>query len=282
MTTRPAHLNDLPNADPAFIEDFTTSPGPVAPAGSLPTPTTVGAGAAALAQALYLTEAGDTTAINVDDLHQGQLGDCFLISSMGELALFHPSEISNDIKANPNGTETVTLYTAANGALPAFGTTAFKPVAVTVSNVFPSYGVNNAPNQDVVGTQKEIWGQVLEKAVATLDGGYGAIANGGNPVIAMEELTGQSASAFAASRISAAQITALSQSGNMLVFDTANSTSLPDNLVGNHAYMFEKMTTVNGVASVQLANSWGFDQPAAVPVSQLAKAFVEIDVGRVS
>ena len=196
--------------------------------------------------------------------------------------MFYPSEISNDIKTNTNGTETVTLYTASNGALPTFGTTNFRPVAVTVSNVFPSYAVNNAANQDVVGTQKEIWAQVLEKAVATLDGGYGAIANGGSPVIAMEELTGKSAAAFASSKVSAAQITSLSQAGNMLVFDTANSASLPDNLVGNHAYMFEKITTVNGVASLQLANPWGFDQPAAVPVSQLAKAFVEMDVGRVS
>ena len=38
------------------------------------------------------------------------------ISSIGELALNHPAAITNMIHVNANGTETVTLYTAANGA----------------------------------------------------------------------------------------------------------------------------------------------------------------------
>jgi hypothetical protein len=145
-------------------------------------------------QTLYLREPGDSAAISVNDLHQGHIGDCFLISSIGELALTHPGAIGGMIRGNANGTETVTLYTDPNGRLPGFGTSAFKAVAVTVANSFPSYGVDNGATQDVVAGQKEIWPQVLEKAVATLDGGYGAISDGGNPIIAMEELTGHSAS----------------------------------------------------------------------------------------
>ena len=57
-----------------------------------------------------------------------------------------------------------------------------------------NYSVNNGASQDVLNGRKEIWPQVLEKAVATLDGGYGAIANGGNPMIALQELTGRAAS----------------------------------------------------------------------------------------
>ncbi len=243
-------------------------------------PSSFGGASTPMTQTLYLTEAGDKTAINVDDLHQGQMGDCFLISSMGELALFHSSTISNDIKLNANGTETVTLFEGSNGSLPWYGTTSYKPVAVTVSNVFPSYSVDNAANQDVVGAQKEIWAQVLEKAVATLNGGYGGIANGGNPGIAMEELTGKAATLVSPSAMTAAKLGAYAAAGSLMVFDTANSGSLPYGLVGNHAYMFEKVTTTNGVASVQLGNPWGYDQPVPVPVSQLSKAFVEIDVGR--
>ena len=70
---------------------------------------------------LYLTETGQNTLINVADINQGQLGDCFLLSSMGEEALFHPSAISNMIHDNGNGTETVTLYVDKNGWLPTFG-----------------------------------------------------------------------------------------------------------------------------------------------------------------
>src|SRR6185312_17558519 len=84
-----------------------------------------------------------------------------------------------------------TLHLAASGLLPTYGTTSFRTTTVTIDNTFPSNSVNNGASQDVVNGQKEIWVQVLESAVATLDGGYSVINQGGNPMIAMEELTGQ-------------------------------------------------------------------------------------------
>lgn len=236
--------------------------------------------AAPLTQTLYLQEAGTTSAISVNDLYQGQIGDCFLISSIGELALNHPAAITNMIHVNANGTETVTLYTAANGALPGFGTTVFKAAAVTVNNVFPSYSVDNGATQDVVGSQKEIWPQVLEKAVATLDGGYGAIASGGNPVIPMEELTGHAATYMAPASLTTATLQGFVNAGDLIVMDTAAQSNLPFNLVSGHAYMFEKLTVTNGTAMVQLGNPWGTDQPAAIPLAQLARGIAEVDVGR--
>ena len=155
--------------------------------------TSASVGAALLTDVLYLQEPGDTSAISINDIHQGQIGDCFLLSSIGELALWHPAAITSMIYANADGTETVALHLAASGALPTFGTTSFELDQVTVNNTFLSDGVNNGATQDVVGNQKEIWVQVLEKAVATMEGGYSAIANGGNPMIAMEELTGDPA-----------------------------------------------------------------------------------------
>ena len=109
---------------------------------------------ASLTQVLYLQEAGDTSVISVRDINQGQMGDCFLLSSIGEIALFHPSAIMNMISVNADGTETVTLYLDAWGRLPTFGTTSFKPVAITVSNDFASYAVNNGATQDVFNGQK--------------------------------------------------------------------------------------------------------------------------------
>jgi hypothetical protein len=235
------------------------------------------------AQILYGQETGDSSAINVDDLHQGQLGDCFLISSIGELALNKPSDITNMIHVNTNGTETVTLYTATNGQVAGFGATAFKATSVTVTNTFSSSSVNNGSTQDVVNGSKEIWPQVLEKAIATLDGGYNDIANGGNPMIAMQELTGHAATFMSPTQLTAQLLQSMINAGDMIVMDTANALALPDNLVGSHAYMFEKMTTVGGQAMVQLGNPWGFDQPSMIPVTQLAKAgIVEVDVGRVA
>ena len=73
--------------------------------------------AAPITQILYGSEVKGTVAINVRDINQGQIGDCFLLSSIGEIALLWPSiAITNMIHVNSNGTETVTLYVASNGA----------------------------------------------------------------------------------------------------------------------------------------------------------------------
>ncbi len=230
--------------------------------------------------ALYLTEAGDTSAISVNDLHQGQIGDCFLISSIGELALTHSSAITNMIKQNANGTESVTLYTAPNGTSSYYGETTFKATTVTVNNNFLASGVNNGSNQDVVNGQKETWPQVLEEAVANLDGGYGAISNGGNPMIAMEQLTGHSASFMSPASLTLQGLQSDIAAGDLIAMDTPNNAGLPFNLVGNHAYMFEKLTITSGGAMVQLGNPWGVDQPALIPLAQLSKGFAEVDIGK--
>ncbi len=237
---------------------------------------------AALIQTLYLTETGETSAINVADINQGQMGDCFLLSSIGEEALFHPSAISNMIHINSNGTETVTLYIDKNGRLPTFGSTSFKATTVTINNTFPGNSVNNVAKQDTVGNQKEIWPQVLEKAVATLTGGYNMIASGGYPVLAMEELTGQKASYVMPPNLTLATLQTDIAAGDLMVFDTTSSGGLPYGLVSNHAYMFNKLVFSGGSASIQLLNPWGFDQPSAIPFTRLAQSgIVEIDIGHV-
>ena len=86
------------------------------------------------------------------------------------------------------------------------GTTSYKPLTESVTNVFPSDSVNNGATQDVVGGVKEIWPQVLEKAYAQADGGYGGIEYGGSPIFAMEQLTGQPATFQSASSFSAAAL----------------------------------------------------------------------------
>ena len=109
----------------------------------------VAATSATLTDVLYLQEAGTTAPISVYDINQGQIGDCFLLSSIGEIALWHPSAIMNMIQANANGTETVTLYLASNGSLPNFGTTSYEATTITVTNTFLSDGVNSGATQDV-------------------------------------------------------------------------------------------------------------------------------------
>lgn len=247
---------------------------------SLSTVSGVSVGAAALTPALYLTEAGDTAAITMNDIHQGQMGDCFLVSSLGELAMTHPDAIKNMIHQNADGTETVTLYASKTGTIPTAGATAFKQIAVTVDNVFPTYSVNSGAGQDQVGSQKEIWAQVIEKAIATVRGGYNAIAYGGNPTSVMEQLTGHTANAYAPSSLTADALKTFAAAGDLITFDTFNRSNLGYNLVGSHAYEFKGVVdTANGPA-VSLKNPWGFADPTLIPVSQMSKVFAEVDVGK--
>jgi hypothetical protein len=239
-------------------------------------------GTAALTQVLYLQEPGDAAAISVYDINQGQMGDCYLLSSIGEIALFHPSLITQMIQANADGTETVTLYKAANGSLPNIGTATYAPDAINVTNTFPSNSVNNGATQDVYDGQKEIWVQVLEKAVATLNGGYNNIANGGIPSISMEELTGCAAASYSVSAVSLPQLQTDISGGDLITFDTQDSQSLPYGMYGDHAYMFESLSTVNGTVMVNLLNPWGFDEPSPIPFSQIGTVCDEIDVGQVA
>jgi hypothetical protein len=218
----------------------------------------------------------------VSDINQGQIGDCFLLSSMGEIALLKPTFISNMIHVNSNGTETVTLYDASNGTVPTWNATSFKPVNETITNLFPTNSVNGGASQDVVAGQKEIWPQVLEKAVATLDGGYSAIADGGSPLVAMEELTGHATSYAIPGNLTLASLLSDVNSNDMIVMDTKATGALPNGLVNNHAYMFEGVTGSGASAAVHLGNPWGFDQPNPIPFSQLSAGIAEVDIGHFS
>ena len=244
--------------------------------------TLVAVSTVALTNSLYLTEAGTHTAINVADINQGQLGDCFLLSALGELALYNPAAISKMIGINANGTESVALFESPNGQTPGFGATTFSHTSQTVTNLFSTAAVNNAASQDVVGNSKEIWAQVIEKAYAQANGGYASISNGGNPCIALQQLTGHTAQWQSPASTTAASLTSHINNGDLIVMDTASTANLPNHLVSNHAYMFEGLVNNNGVACVKLGNPWGFDQPNLIPTTQLAHSgIVEVDFGHI-
>ena len=217
--------------------------------------------------------------VSINDINQGGLGDCFLLTAVGELALDRPNAITNMISVNPDGTETVTLYETAGGGAPSFGDTTFVRTQITVDNTFPDNSVNSG-GQDVSDGQQEIWAQVLEKAVATLSGGYDVIDQGGWPMLVMEELTGQAGGWTSPASLTVQELQGYMAAGDLVAFDTPASGALAYGLVGDHAYMFESLVTVNGQAMIQLGNPWGDTEPQLVPLAQVSNEFDEIDVGQ--
>ncbi len=232
-----------------------------------------------LTQVRYLQEPKSYAPVSINDINQGGLGDCFLLAAVGELALDRPAAITNMISANADGTETVTLYEKAGGGAPSYGDTSLVPTRITVDNVFPENAVNSGYDQDVFDGQQEIWAQVLEKALATLSGGYDVINQGGWPMFVMEELTGQAGFWQAPTSLSLPILQGYMKAGDLVAFDTPASNGLAYDLIDDHAYMLEGLSMVNGQAMVQLGNPWGDSEPQLIPLSQVGNEFDEIDVG---
>jgi hypothetical protein len=124
---------------------------------------------------------------SINDVNQGYLGDCYLLSSLAEVAQQDAGLISSMFTSNGNNTYGVRFYVD--------GT----PEYVTVNNSL-AYG-GSAFNQAT-----DIWASLAEKAYAQLQAGgnitgnaiaggnsWSAIGNGGAAEYALEEITGASA-----------------------------------------------------------------------------------------
>jgi len=127
--------------------------------------------------------------IHLDDIHQGSLGDCYLIAGMGAIANTDPELIEKMIHDNGDGTYTVTFHVTEeiNGEFIPTG----KTEQITVDGTFPTkdgkrfaYGHSN--------DEGELWPAIVEKAYAKWKGGEGDYEDivGGFSGKAMVELTG--------------------------------------------------------------------------------------------
>jgi hypothetical protein len=255
----------------------TTAPSPYAVEGSTD----------GMQDVLYLQRPPMNGPVSMGDVNQGSIGDCYLLSSMMEIARqgvtqnnvmgFIPSMIHN----NGNGTETVKLYqpTSENAAT---GGYTFAPVEETVSNAsLPSFGATGATYDGM----QEIWPAVIEEAYAQMMGGYSVLNQGGWPSDALMALTGQDAWTLAPAGLSYQDLIGMTNNHDLITFDTAQGTGAanPYNLVDTHAYAFGGYAKLAGAAStIQLVNPWGYDNPAPIPISAIANGTANInaiDVG---
>ncbi len=122
---------------------------------------------------------------SMNDINQGQLGDCYLLAGLAEVAYQNPTAITSMITDNGNNTYGVRFFI--NGAAN----------YVTVNASF-------ANGQCIFNSGTNIWASLVEKAYAQLQtsgavtgntaANYGnawsTIGNGGNPAYTLEEITG--------------------------------------------------------------------------------------------
>jgi hypothetical protein len=216
---------------------------------------------------------------SMNDINQGYLGDCYLLSCLSEMADQDPNRIKSMINVNGDGTYGVRFFV--NGSAQ----------WVTVNSAL----ANGGTIFDRSGTS--LWSQLIEKAYAQFQGEYSttgnssarygnswsSIGNGGNPANALAALTGasqitsfwnyngswatgtQNASlAWTSSRGGLSGSTVLSSirsaldAGNDVIlcsYTNARDSSGKTTLVASHAMSIYGYNSVTG--NLQVRNPWG-------------------------
>ncbi len=203
---------------------------------------------------------------NMTDIAQGNVGDCYLIATLGSVAKSDPTAIQNMFVDNGDGTWTVRLY---NNGVANY---------VTVDRMLPTYSWGglafDGNGASVSSTSTELWVALAEKAYVQMNemgwqghgnqNSYQAI-DGGWMAPVYAEILGHSASTLYSSSASMASIVNAFNAGQMI---TVGTTSNPGyGVVGGHAYILSGYDAATQTFS--LYNPWGYNHVSGLTWSQL-------------
>jgi len=230
---------------------------------------------------LYSQGTGDTDEIALNDITQGDLGDCYFLAALGALARTNPDAIRNMIKDNGDGTYDVTLYDYNY-----FFSTERSPQVVTVKPEFMTTDSGVHPYTKT-GDNNEFWVMLIEKAFAQYEGGYSDIEGhnyGGN---ALELLTGKTQTRVQISSLTEAEIITnlktLVDDGYAITIGSVQSeegskkTLAAGNagILTNHDYVVRGVDEQN--KTLNLYNPWGRKHLPAIPVADVKQFFRRYD-----
>jgi hypothetical protein len=197
------------------------------------------------------------------DIHQGYLGDCYFMSSLGEAALKNQSAITNMFIVNGDGTYTVRFYQ--NGVAQYVSVDSYLPTNSGGALIYANVGAYYA------SASNELWTALAEKAYVQINemgwlrsglsgngqNAYSAI-EGGYIFAALGQITGQSTTAFAYTTGTTnfnAFVNAYNQ-GKMIGF-ASMTTPTSSSVVGSHAYAVVGYNATN--QTITLFNPWGIE-----------------------
>jgi Calpain family cysteine protease len=233
-------------------------------------------------------EAGveDAGEIDPNDVKQGQLGDCYLLSAMAAIARANPEAIRKLVKGpNADGTFDVTIYSDTGGAF----STEWTPKTVKVTPTFPSYtwgAPAYAERGDIDPAQggPELWVMLIEKAYATVEGGYGDIV-GGYGRKAMTRLTGVASKTFDPDDYTDVQVVstikyylsakwAVTAGSDWYVRDAYKNEARKKGIVLEHEYAVVAVDEAK--KTIDLQNPWGAEHIKGLAISEFRKYFREV------
>ncbi|HEY7087232.1 MAG TPA: C2 family cysteine protease [Tepidisphaeraceae bacterium] len=210
-----------------------------------------------------------------DDVFQGQLGDCYLLASLGSLAKTRADFIRQSIADLGDGTYAVQFAT---GSTKTF---------VRIDGDLPvnSYG---SPVYAGFGIQKSLWVSLFEKAYAFFrygDGKYASI-EGGFMNDVYEDLGLKASSTFTATSAASVlqQLKTELDAGDAVTFGSKSTVPSDVPVIGGHAYVVDKVLTdtSGNPTAVVIRNPWGTDGKGSdgandgyvtVTSAQILKAF---------
>ncbi|MGV3624299.1 MAG: C2 family cysteine protease [Archangium sp.] len=221
--------------------------------------------------------------VSYDDVVQGSIGDCYLVSALSAVAQNNPKAIENAIKDNGDGTFTVRFYEKGSS----------KQVEIKIDGDIAQSSTGSA-RYGKSRDSKELWVGLLEKAYAQWKGGYEAIGNGGYPGDVIQALTGRSTSyssnTYADSTF--AKIQRGAEGGKPMTAVTYGKDSgVHYNGTGVyawHAYTVLGASEENGTRYVQLRNPWGSSEHGSdgkndgifkMKLEDFARLYQGVDVG---
>ena len=225
----------------------------------------------------FIKDPGDSSAVDESDIKQGQIGDCYLMSSMGAIALQHPELIEKMIRDNGDGTYTVTFYDA--HCLPV-GPCTYTPHEVTVDG--NPWEKSSRPGDTIGGTQ-ESWTIILEKAYHKwkeerfLSDPLSILPT---PGVALSAMTGKDSVNYPTSAMSMDELYQSFQRGDAIAAGSQWPANIfrPDEYFGKsdiiaegHVYFITGVDPVNNTVTVQ--NPWPDWPPITMSFEDYQKCF---------
>lgn len=191
-----------------------------------------------------------STGPSADDIHQGDVGDCYYLSTLAAVAKIDPMRIESQVVQLSDGTFLVQINEN--------GTNDF----VHVDGNLPVWS-NGQLAYEGLGAQNSTWAAIMEKAFAVVRTGADSYASLNSGWMSESFSTlGLNSTNFLSYSNAGALMSILDQQlaeGKAVTIGTDSAVTGP--LIGSHAYTVIAMTTdaSGNITGVEVRNPWGID-----------------------
>lgn len=224
---------------------------------------------------LFVKGKGDADDIDLDDVNQGQIGDCFILAAIGAAARQNPERIRQMITDNGDGTYNVRLYK------PDLSGNYVETIQTVDGKLIGDGHAKYGDVSKVNGKeQKEAWAVLIEKAYVQATGSYKDANKGGSSRAVLTALTGREARTTKPGDYKPEDLAQLSKDGKAVVLSTPENLDAMDGktrarfektyqLVTKHAYILSEIKKdEKGNDVAVLYNPWG-TRHAEIPLSEI-------------